>query len=219
MLVKGVVKPKARALREFNKYRQSASSTDRLKRVQAIPRFVNAEKPHNFGPNHSLEYHTYDTNKVIVSDPISTLIRVDNKFWLCLGEVNGLRVDGRAVDDISFEILSEETVVVSYQMLGLRPATLADDPEGQHDWRTYTISEQSFSVPGCLIQSVNPTTSKTHLSIPFYLVQSTVLVALTASLFQSLTVSNLKSVPKLAPTKEYPYRQSSGKDLIVCKFT
>ena len=119
VLVKGVVKPKACALKEFNKYRQSASSTDRLKCVQAIPRFVNTEKPHDFGPNHSLEYHTYDTNKVIVSDPISTLIRVDNKFWLCLGEVNGLQVDGRAVDDISFEILSEETVVISYQMLGL----------------------------------------------------------------------------------------------------
>jgi hypothetical protein len=215
VLVKGIEKSKARALKEFNKYRQYASSTDRLKRVQAIPRFVNTEKTHKFGPNHSLEYHTYDTNKVIVSDPISTLIRIDNKFWLSLGEVNGLRVDGRAVDDISFEILSEETVTVSYQMLGLRPATLADDPDGQHDWRTYKMSEQSFTVPGCLIQSVNPTTSKTHLSIPFYLLQSTVLVALTASLFQSLTVSNLKAVPKLAPTKEYPYRQSSGKCLIV----
>jgi hypothetical protein len=210
VLIKGIEKSKARALKDFNKYRQYASSTDRLKRVQAIPRFVNTEKTHDFSPKHSLEYYTDDTNKVIVSDPISTLIRVENKFWLCLGEVNGLRVDGRSVDDISFEMLSEETVTVSYQMLGLRPATLADDPDGQHDWRTYTMGEQSFTVPGCLIQSVNPTTSKTHLSIPFYLLQSTVLVAITASLFQSLTVSNLKSVPKLAPTKEYPYRQCSG---------
>jgi len=78
----------------------------------------------------------------------------------------------------------------------------------------YTMGEQSFTVPGRLIQSVNPTTSKTHLSIPFYLLQSTVLVALTASLFQSLTVSDLKTVPKLAPTKEYPYRQGSGESSI-----
>lgn len=55
-----------------------------------------------------------------MSDPISTLIRVEDKFWLCLGEVNGLRVDGRPVDDVSFEMLPEETVTVSYQMLGLR---------------------------------------------------------------------------------------------------
>jgi hypothetical protein len=72
------------------------------------------------------------------------------------------------------------------------------------------MSEHSFTVPGSLIQSINPTTSKTHLSISFYLLQSTVLVALTASLFQSLTVSKLKAVPKLASAKEYPYRQGSG---------
>jgi hypothetical protein len=77
------------------------------------------------------------------------------------------------------------------------------------------MSEQSFVVPGRLIQSVNPTTSKSHLSIPFYLLESTVLVALTASLFQSLNISDLKNVPKLAPTKEYPYRQGSGESFII----
>jgi len=108
-------------------------------------------------------------------------------------------------------MLAEGTVSASYQMLGLQPATLAEDPDGRHDWRTYTMTEQSFTVPGRLIQSLNPTTSKTHLTIPFYLLESTVLVALAASLFQSLTISDLKNVPKLAPTKEYPYRQGSGK--------
>ena len=127
------------------------------------------------------------------------------------GEVNGLQIDGRPVDSVCFEMLAEETVKVSYQMLGLRPATLADDPDGQHDWRTYMMAERSFTVPGRLIQSVNPTISKSHLSTPFYLLQSTVLVALTASLFQGLTVSNLKTVPTLSPTSEYPYRQCSGK--------
>ena len=162
-------------------------------------------------PNHSPEHLIDDTEKILVSDLIATLIHVENKFWFCLGEVNGLRNDGRPVDEVSFEMLAEETVTISYQMLGLRSATLADDPDGQHDWGTYMIAEQSFTVPGRLIQSVNPTTSKSHLSIPFYLLQSTVLVALTASLFQGLTVSNLKTVAKLAPTTEYPYRQGSGK--------
>jgi hypothetical protein len=210
VLVKGVEKSKARALKEFSKYRQHTSSTDRLKRVQAIPRFVDTEKTLDSSPNHSQDYHIDDTEKILVSDPISTLIRVENKFWLCLGEVNGLQIDGRSVDEVSFEMLPEETVTVSYQILGLRPATLADDPDGRHDWRTYMMPERSFTVPGRLIQSVNPTTSKTHLSIPFYLFQSTVLVALTASLFQNLTVSNLKTVPKLALSNEYPYRQGSG---------
>ena len=80
------------------------------------------------------------------------------------------------------------------------------------------MGEQSFAVPGHLIQSVNPTTLKTHLNIPFYLLQSTVLVALMASLFQSLTVSDLKMVPKLAPTKEYPYHQGSSESSIAQEF-
>jgi hypothetical protein len=162
-------------------------------------------------PNHSPEHHIDDMEKILISDPIATLVRVENNFWLCLGEVNGLQIDGRPVDEVSFEMLGKETVTVSYQMLGLRPATLAYDPDGQHDWRTYMMAERSFTVPGHLIQLVNPTTSKTHLSIPFYLLQSTVLVVLMASLFQGLTISNLKTVPKLTPTTEYPYCQGSGK--------
>ena len=108
-------------------------------------------------------------------------------------------------------MLAEDTVSVSYQMLSLRPATLAEDPDGRYDWRMYMMTKQSFTILGHLLQSINPTTSKTHLTIPFYLLESTVLVALAASLFQSLTVSDLKNVPKLALTKEYPYRQGSGR--------
>jgi len=215
VLFPGIEKPKARALKEFMKYRQHAGSTDRFKRVQAIPRFVDTKNPHDSSPNYSLGSYINDTEKVVISDPISTLIRAKNKVWLCLGEINGLRINGQPVDYISFEMLAEDTVTASYQMLGLRPATLEEDPDGRHDWRTYMMNEQSFTVPGHLIQSINPTTSKTHLGIPFYyLLESTVLVALTASLFQTLTVSDLKNVPRLAPTKEYPYCQGSGESSI-----
>jgi hypothetical protein len=210
------MKNKARALKDFSKYRQYTSSTDRLKRVQAVSRYVDTEKLFNSNPNYPLA-DVDDSPKIVISDPIATLVRVDNEFWLCLGEINGLRIDGQPVDYVSLEIVAEEVVTVSYQMLGLRPATLADDPEGRHDWRTYMMNECSFTVPGCLIQSINPTTSETHLSMPFFLLQSTVLVAFTASLFQGLTVSDLKSVPKLAPTKEYPYREVSGEQLEIAQ--
>ncbi len=43
------------------------------------------------------------------------------------------------------------------------------------------------------------------------------LMALTASLFQSLIGSHLKSVPKYAPSKEYPYREASGKACFICE--
>jgi len=90
VLINGIEKSKACALKEFGKYRHHASSTDRLKCVQAIPRFVNTEKTLHPSPNHSPGHQVDDTDKIIISDLISTLLRVENKFWLCIGEVNGL---------------------------------------------------------------------------------------------------------------------------------
>ena len=84
-----------------------------------------------------------------------TLLCSKNKFWLCIGKVNGLKIDGKSVDYISHDMLFEDTATVSYQMLGLQFATLDNDPEGRHDWRTYAMEEQSFTVPGHLIQPVN----------------------------------------------------------------
>ena len=72
-------------------------------------------------------------------------------------------------------------------------------------------------VPGCLVQPINPSTSKRHTGLPFYLLESAVLVALTASLFQSHTVSYLRRVPKFLPSKEYPYREASGRACFVCE--
>ncbi len=86
VLIKGIEKSKAWALRDFNKYRQHSSSTDCLKRIQAIPRFANTDTMHDLGPNHSPEYHTVsdDMDQVIISDPISMLVRIDNKFGFAL---------------------------------------------------------------------------------------------------------------------------------------
>jgi len=75
-------------------------------------------------------------------------------------------------------MLDEDTVTISYQMLG-------------------TTQEHSFMVPGRLIQVVNPTLSVTHTDIPFFLFQSSI----------------LKSVPKIAPNQEYPYREVSGESI------
>ena len=55
VLIKGTKKSKSHALKDFHKYRQHAGSTDRLKCVQSIPRFVDTEKTLNSKPNHSPE--------------------------------------------------------------------------------------------------------------------------------------------------------------------
>ena len=78
------------------------------------------------------------------------------------------------------------------------------------------MDERSFTIPGKLVQSLNPTISTTHTNLPWYLFQGTFLVALAASVFQQMSVSALRSVPKLAPNKEYPYCDASGEYPIFC---
>jgi len=205
---------KSRALARYSKFRKHASSTDRLRRVQDIKRYVKNDSLNEHIGSGSLSdpptSPTDETEVLVISDPITTLLYSEKRFWICIGEVNDIKIDGDFADSVPVEMLDEDTVTVSYQMLGLRPATSEDDPDQKHDWRTYTIEERSFTVPGHLIQVVNPTLSKTHTNIPFYLFQSSVLIALTASIFQGLKTSHLKSVPKIAPRREYPYREASG---------
>jgi hypothetical protein len=59
----------------------------------------------------------------MVHAPVLTLLVCDNQPWLCLGEVNGIQVDGQAVGEVLISSLVEDFVSVSFQMLGLRPST------------------------------------------------------------------------------------------------
>ncbi|KAF8884585.1 hypothetical protein CPB84DRAFT_1750390 [Gymnopilus junonius] len=106
--------------------------------------------------------------------------------------------------------------VIEKDVLGMRPATVDDDPDNQNDWRTYCMEEKSFTIPGKLVQPINPTISRTHTGLPWYLFQGTFLVALAASVFQQMSFSALKNIPKLAPNKDYPYRQASGAACFIC---
>lgn len=45
----------------------------------------------------------------------------------------------------------------------------------------------------------------------YFLLESTVLVAMAASLLQSIVASDLKLAPKLAPSVEFPYCEVGGK--------
>jgi hypothetical protein len=176
---KGTKTFKARALAQFSKdqKRRGPSSTDRLRRVQDVERYP---KSKTVGDEQLPPAE--ETDVLFALDPISSLVQCKNKFWICIGEVTGIKVDGRSVPYVNSDMLGEDTVSLSYQLLGLRRATSDDDPEHQHDWRTYPVDEQSFTVPGCLVQPINPSISKTHKGLlPFYLLESAVLVALTAN--------------------------------------
>jgi hypothetical protein len=215
IIFRGQEMSKIKALSMCSKYRTSAGSTDRLRRVQDIGRHFGARSAKS---DFNVDSGATSSGLLLVTqDPIASLLRCNGRYWLCIGEVNGLKDDGQSVDFIEHSQLAESTIMVSYQLLGLRPTDSLDDPTMKMDWRTYqTPSELSFTVPGRLIQPINPETSEPQ-SVGeklFYLLESRVLVALAASIFQSLTASEFKSVPKTPVKPEYPYRERLGMILI-----
>jgi len=211
VMIEGMELAKSRALAQYSKYRKQVGSTDRLKRVQGIDRYSqnSATKVHD---NPLLDPAVcLDAPVLLISDPIATLLCCDNRAWLCIGEVNGFTVDGKDAEFIPHEILREKTVTISYQLIGLKPATLDDDPSSLSDWRSCKTNEHSFTVPGQLVQPVNPTISTQIAHSTFYLFDSRMLVALAASLLEYLGTMDLKTIPKLSVFCGFPYREASGK--------
>jgi hypothetical protein len=212
IIVKGKEIDKSRLLAKYSKYRKNVSSTDRLWRVQDVERYVQNSTP-------------FETSDLDDSEPtqdgrvMSYLTQSQRSYALTASSGCALALSivsesmGNLPTSISLDLLQEDTVSISYQLLGLRPATSEDVDEQtkNHDWRSYAISEHTFTVPGRLVQSINPEVSTSTTHHPYFLLESTVLVAIAASLLQSIVASDLKLAPKLAPSTEFPYREVGGK--------
>ncbi|KDR66334.1 hypothetical protein GALMADRAFT_80973, partial [Galerina marginata CBS 339.88] len=212
---------KEKAIRLYSKYRNTPGSMDRLKRVRGDERHLNSGAENHSVRSPKSTNALESEHDLIISDPVASLLRSDGRVWLCIGEVNGMKVDGKPVDRVDCDLLMESTVSISYQILGLRPSDSQDDPSLKFDWRTYPIKEHTFTAPGRLIQAINPETS-TPKSIKdpiFYLLDSRFLVALAASLFESQRASDIKSIPKIKLGTEYPYREKLGASLEFLRIT
>jgi hypothetical protein len=137
VLINGKMKSKAQVLADYGKYGKCASSTDHLRCVQDIKHHVQNKVVSSSSTATSFPLPEEDSQVLLLSDCIATLVSSGEKIWLCIGEINGLKFNGQSVTYLNLDMLSEGTVTVSYQVLGLRPATVDDDPDNRHDWRTY----------------------------------------------------------------------------------
>ena len=146
---------KTRVLALRSKYNKTTSSTDRSKRVQEIERYSRTPQT-----QHDVQFDSaFGEPCLLIQEPIATLVRCEDKIFLCIGEVNNLKLDSQSVEQLGLDILVEQTVTVSYQVLRLIPATSTDDPDLKYYWRSCSMQEMTFSVPGRLVQPINPAVS------------------------------------------------------------
>ncbi|KAF7328292.1 hypothetical protein MSAN_02488500 [Mycena sanguinolenta] len=201
---------KTRALAQMQKFGYKASSTDRLKRVADVERYSSKAETYGGIVNDDEPY-------ILLSEPIATLIRCDDKLFVAIGEVADIRLHSKSIEQLSIDILRERKVTVSFQILSLVPATTEDDPEHKHDWRSAGTLRPLLTAPGRLVVPVDPALSTRVAGKPYFLFDSTILQALGAQLLDEVTLQLNKQIPKLSPTTNFPYRESTGRACFVCE--
>ncbi|KAJ7306878.1 hypothetical protein DFH08DRAFT_944693 [Mycena albidolilacea] len=202
---------KTRALALMQKFGYNAKSTDRLKRVADVQRYSAK------GDEHAGTVIESDAAYILVSEPIATLVRCEEKLFAGIGEVTDIQLDGKSLEQLSVDSLRERKVTVHFQILSLVPATDQDAPEGKHDWRSTGILRHVLSTPGRLVLPVDPAVSTRIPGKPYYLFESGVLRALGAQLLDEVTLGLNSHIPKCTPTPRFPYREPSGLACFVCE--
>jgi hypothetical protein len=127
------------------------------------------------------------------------------------GEVNDIIVDNQHVDHIAVEYLTEPTVFISYQMLYVVPAKVQDDPDLKHDWQRSGKRGLSHRVSERIIQPINPSLSTREPGNPFYLFESSVLMAIGATILGKLEPGNGNLLPEVKESDRFPYHEETGK--------
>ncbi|KAI0283828.1 hypothetical protein BC826DRAFT_1093772 [Russula brevipes] len=149
-----------------------------------------------------------------ILQPIATLVFCEQKLFLCIAEVNELFLDCEPVDEIPLSVLQEKITQVSYQALRLVPASYSDDPDGTNDWRTSNLFSLTAKVPGALVQPINPVVASHNLCDTFFLFESSVLMAIAASLQDRVARGHRKAIPHVKKSDYFPYQEQDGTSLI-----
>lgn len=190
----------------FTSYKKTGS-TDRLKRVANIERYARPITMHDNVLEHD---PTSGEHQVQMDSPIATVVRCDGRVFLCIGEVVDITVDSQHTDHLGVEYLTEPSVFVSYQMLDIIPATVEDAPDLKHDWRWSGTRGSSHRVSGCLVQPINPSLSTRQLGNPFYLLESSVLMTVSATILERLGSGSGIVLPDIRKSERFPYREETG---------
>jgi hypothetical protein len=199
---------KARYLNQAFEIFKKPGSTDRLKRVANVLRY--ASKSTTDYDNVLADDPLLGRDVVQMDSPIATLICCSGQLFLCIGEVIDIVIDFRHADQVATEFLTEPSVFISYQMLCLVPATAEDDPDLKNDWRWSGKRGEWFRVSGCLVQPINPSISTKIIGHPFYLFESSALMAIGHSILERVEQDHAVSVPEIKRSEIFPYCEATG---------
>ncbi|KAE9407848.1 hypothetical protein BT96DRAFT_850041, partial [Gymnopus androsaceus JB14] len=216
---------KSRFLSQFvRKRKYDPSSTDRLRRVQQMSRF-STDKANGSSSVIIDNSAVYGDQLLLLSEPVASILSCEGQLFLCIGDITGIQMGRTSVEQIDTDTLLEEGVTVEFQLTHLEPATSDDDPSSENDWCSSYNSDLTpalFTVPGHLVQAVNPV-----ISVPVnraqktsYLFESAVLVALAQELLHRLAAfdgSRTLKIPHIKRSSHFPYLTTKGEAAFLCE--
>ncbi|KAJ7874305.1 hypothetical protein B0H14DRAFT_2343741 [Mycena olivaceomarginata] len=186
------------------------TSTDRTKRVASIPCYqdsgIYSDEPAILGGP-----------CLRIDNPVCTLVRCEDQLFLAICTINSLSFGSEKIQEISLDFLADKDAKVSFEIMGLVGTTFDDDPTKQHDWCWSLKMDRSFfNIPGRLVQLINPTMSIRSPTKPTYLFESSELMTFGINLLERLLPGDLKHLPSMTRTDDFPYR-FQGKACFLCE--
>lgn len=197
-----MLKSRALALHIRSIGKPGPSSTDRLKHVREIGHYAESTDA-------TTDEAPSSQDVLVIQDPVAALVRCEGHIFLCIGEVNGIKVDADTgyTSILHNDLAQQNGVTISVQLLGLRQSTTDDDPTRRMDWRSYRVKESTIQVPGQFIEPINPATVCVDPATTFFLFQGSFLVATAETLLAAVTRVNIKSLPQVSSSLDFPYRE------------
>jgi hypothetical protein len=197
---------KARILREYFKFKTSASSTDRLKRVAGLSRYVITSN----SSSNILDFDSaFGGQTLFINEPVATLVKCNDLIFLALGQVTKIAVDNHSVSQISLDLIAEKPVTLSVQLLRLAHVDASSNSAAADwEWTRKLDTTHNLKLAGHLVEAINPTVSTESAGTPTYLFRSEELRLLAASLHTRLTIADNLALPVVNLSEHFPYRAS-----------
>ncbi|KAI0027218.1 hypothetical protein K488DRAFT_91135 [Vararia minispora EC-137] len=197
---------KSHTLAAAFQFRTSPNSTDHLRHVQGVSRYLS-----NYDEDRTTFSSTDSTGSALyVNHPIATLLLCEGNLFLAIGDIIRLKVHSKRSDHVSISLLNEpQAMQVTYQLLWLVPAPVDNAGSPNPRWQASgLVSRLARTVAGPLVLPINPDLTGTPDGAPAFIFEGEQLLSLAMALNECIALSHMSrsDAPKIAPDVQYLLR-------------
>ncbi|KAG8769199.1 hypothetical protein FRC12_005103 [Ceratobasidium sp. 428] len=209
---------KAHLLRDAALFTVQSDSKDRLSRIAGRSRYKPLSETSDTASNLVTQSSPLGRPSVTLNDPAVTLVRCQDYVFLAAVQVTNIKRGSHSARALPVDMLYEDGVQVTYQILELKPLVEKDAEiaSAQLDWSwTREFLAASYKCAGRFIQPINPVLSTASPGQPTFLFSSTELQELASLLYAQLSGISKQLLPIVTRGISFPYSVSGKLNLSI----